>query len=1253
MIRRLALVCIFPALSLAAPAGADWPSYLGEGGAHYSPLQEINRTNVATLQPAWTFHTGDAVNNSQIQCNPIIIDGVLYGNTPQHKLFALDAATGRELWRFDPFTTGELTAGEGSTRRTVGGKGVNRGVVMWREGGERRLLYAASHHLHAIDPANGRLIDDFGDHGRVDLLAGLDRDVHDLFLVGTTPGAIYRDLIIVSTRVGEGPGPAAPGHICAYDVRTGRRRWIFHTIPWPGEPGYETWSPNSWEKTGGANCWGGLVIDQASGIAFVPTGSAAFDFWGGDRVGNNLFADCLVALDAATGKRKWHFQFVHHDLWDRDLPSAPALCEVERGGKRIAAVAQITKSGQVWVFDRETGESLFPWEERPVPQSSLSGEHSAPTQPFPLRPAPFARQQFTEDQITDVSPAAHAAVAARFRTLVPHVPFTPPSLGGTIILPGFDGGAEWGGAAVDPEGTLYVNGNEMPWVLQMVPTQVGGGGGASTYGQLCISCHGPERLGNKAANIPSLVGLGARLKAEDVGNLLQTGRGVMPSFAFLKPADRSALIAFLFGEGGDAPPVNDARSKTEPQGDVSRSMIPYSTTGYNRFLDPDDHPAIKPPWGTLNAIDLNTGEYRWRRPLGEVPELTARGVPLTGTENYGGPLATGGGLIFIGATRDERFRAFDSRTGEILWETKLPAGGYATPATYSVNGVQYVVIACGGGKMDTPSGDAYVSFALSAPTPATVAPPAPRRPVGGVVAPGVPAGTLKVKIVDERGELAAARAWVEDGAHQKFFRPSAPAACTPYQPDRSFSCDGTFEIAAPAGSVLVHVERGKEFLPVNQTLDLKQDEVRELTIRLSRWIDMPARGYYSADLHEHFGSDRPTVLRQLSLADDIHILPAISYWLRGTEPTWPEAWPPGEVVTRIDATHFVTRSNLEIERIADQKNFGTANGAAFLFNLVRPIAVAQVDEHAPGTADLCLSARQASPESVIDMDKPSWPESVIGAALGAYDVVQVCHNHFHRLATLPGGWGMIGPLAADEKDLREPDELFRRTDTQYYHWLNCGLHLAVSGGSAMGVMPEPAGFSRTYVHVDGPLTVEKFWAATKAGRTFATTGPMLTLAADGREMGATLERRSEETRPLRLVVQLDALGPIQSVELLENGAVVRAENFSPIAATEPWSRKFEWTATPKRSGWYAARAIFLGGDGHLRQAHTSPIYVRVDGRPVAFKASAEYMLQWVDRLIALAQTPGRFAQPADRDAVLATYRKARDYYATVRQNAIE
>jgi quinoprotein glucose dehydrogenase len=687
-------------------ASVDWPVYLGDKeSSHYSSLKQINKKNVNQLQVAWTYHAGDGRDEgrSQIQCNPLIIDGVLYGTSPQLKLIALDAASGKELWRFDPFATGGANSS----------LGVNRGVVYWADGNDRRILFTAGHFLYAIGAKSGKLIPTFGDGGKVDFQQGLGRDVSKLFVVANTPGIVFRDLLILGTRVSEGPGPVAPGHVRAFDIRTGRIVWTFHTIPHPGEFGYETWPPEAWKFIGAANCWTGMALDEKRGIVFVPTGSAAFDFWGGNRLGQNLFANCLLALDAATGKRLWHFQFVHHDLLDRDLPAPPSLLTVRRNGKKIDAVAQVTKSGHVFVFNRETGEPLFPIEERSTPPSDLQGESASLTQPLPSKPAPFARQLFTADEITDLSTESRKAVLDKFVKVRPHAQFMPPSREGTIIFPGFDGGAEWGGAAVDPDkGILFVNANEMPWILTMVETKPTGGvplsSGQQIYNQICIVCHGINRTGDPARAFPSLVNIGQKMKKADIVQLLNTGRGVMPAVTFLSPAQKDSVAGFLLGEAS-----SDRAGVQEniPDGDVLGGE-PYTHTGYNRWLDPKGYPAVKPPWGTLNAIDLNTGDYVWRTTLGEVPELTAQGILPTGTENYGGPIVTAGGVIFIAASKDEMIRAFDQKTGKVLWKAKLPAGGYATPATYMINNRQFVVIACGGGKMGTQSGDAYVAFAL-------------------------------------------------------------------------------------------------------------------------------------------------------------------------------------------------------------------------------------------------------------------------------------------------------------------------------------------------------------------------------------------------------------------------------------------------------------------------------------------------------------------------------------------------------------
>jgi quinoprotein glucose dehydrogenase len=525
-------------------------------------------------------------------------------------------------------------------------------------------------------------------------------------VLSTTPGAVYRDLLILGTRVHEGPGPSSPGHVRAYDVHTGAIRWTFHTIPGPGEPGYDTWPKDAWKTVGGANAWSGISVDDSRGLVFLPTGSPAWDFWGGDRHGANLFGNCVLALKAATGERVWHYQVVHHDLWDRDLPQAPVLVTVMRGGRVVDAVSQATKSGHVFVFDRETGEPLFPIEERAAPASDLKDEQAFATQPVPVKPPAFARQSFGESDATDISPASRAAVLERLRRVRSAGQFVPPSTQGTMIFPGFDGGAEWGGSAFDPETRLlYVNANEMPWILEMMeipPPGQGGKLGARVYAQHCTVCHGIDGRGDPQGQFPPLTGLADRMKKPDVVTLLQRGKGVMPAFAFLSRAEEEAVASHVLGE-----PAPD-----DPTGEAARSGRPYTHLGYNRFLDPDGYPAVKPPWGTLNAIDLDAGEIRWSVPLGEVPELTKRGVPPTGTENYGGPIVTAGGLVFVGATKDERFRAFDKRTGTLLWETALPAGGYATPATYEKGGRQYVVIAAGGGKMGTRSGDAYVAFSL-------------------------------------------------------------------------------------------------------------------------------------------------------------------------------------------------------------------------------------------------------------------------------------------------------------------------------------------------------------------------------------------------------------------------------------------------------------------------------------------------------------------------------------------------------------
>lgn len=701
--------CITVLTATVTLSAQDWPAYLGDKAAtHYSALDQITPANANQLEVAWIWEAGDARPDwTQIQCNPLVIDGIMYATTPSLNLAAVDARTGAELWRYE---TKEAT-------------GVNRGIAWWEDGDERRILIGCGQWLQAVNADTGELITSFGTDGYVDLATNMGLDATGFAVQANTPGVVYRDLIIIGMRLGEGPSPAAPGPIRAYNVKTGALEWVFHTIPRPGSPGHETWPAEAWTYMGGANVWAGMTVDEERGLVFCPTGSASFDFWGGDRVGDNLYANSLLALKADTGELVWNYQIVRHDLWDRDLPAPPTLCTVTHDGVEIPAVAQSTKSGHIFLFNRETGEPLFPIEEVVVPSSDLAGEVAAATQPLPIKPAPFARQLFTADMITQRTPDAHRAVMERYARLRPHVPFLPPSVEGTIIFPGYDGGGEWGGVAVDPDGILYVNANEMPWILNMVPAGDASSPGEQVYLQNCVGCHGLDRAGNPAAGIASLVDLEARATRGETLEVIEKGRGMMPPWGFLKTEQREAVTDWLLGQDGsdsqdeEAPPGHADLAPAwttyvSDRGKLERPAPLYTHTGYNKFKDPDGYPAVEPPWGTLHAIDLNTGDFLWTVTLGEFEELTAAGHAPTGTENYGGPVITAGGVLFIGASLDEYFRVFDRATGEELWRHKLPAAGYATPATYSVDGRQYVVIAAGGGKLGTKSGDAYVAFAL-------------------------------------------------------------------------------------------------------------------------------------------------------------------------------------------------------------------------------------------------------------------------------------------------------------------------------------------------------------------------------------------------------------------------------------------------------------------------------------------------------------------------------------------------------------
>jgi glucose dehydrogenase len=768
-----------------------WPAYNGGlDGDHYSALKQINRGNVHRLQQAWQFDTGE---KGGLQTNPLIVGRTLFAYTPTQKVIALDAASGRLKWKFD--------SGIVATQAV-------RGLTYWT-GDESnttppRIFAGVMNFLYCLDAETGKPVPSFGENGRIDLRKNLGRDFETQSIALTTPGVLYKNLIIVGGRNPE-THPAPPGYIRAYDVRTGELRWTFHTIPLPGEPGYETWPKDAWKTAGAANNWAGMSLDVERGILYAPTGSAVMDFYGGDRLGNDLYANTLLALDANTGKRLWHFQGVHHDIWDRDFPSPPALFTVMRDGKRIEALAQTTKQGYLYLFDRVTGQPLYPIHEHPYPASTVPGEVSSPTQPLPDWPEPFARQRLTADMLTTRTPQVHQWAVEAFRQLRSDGQFLPFALDKqTVVFPGFDGGAEWGGPAIDPvSDVLYVNANEMVWTGGLVPAAQAGSPGERLYRNQCAVCHGINRAGSPPAfpslidvenrlspqkitdtvrqgsgrmpsfpniddeqltslmeylrtgapsqvtaqkapkelpsvpaeaqpdqarpdpagaavyrnrcaichgehlegagpSFPMLIGVGSRLSAAQITDLVHAGKGRMPPMPGLQGQDLEALLSFL-RVGSSAPAL--AEQSTEDR---------FNFTGYRKFLDPEGYPAFTPPWGTLNAIDLKTGKYLWKIPLGEYPELVSQGFRNTGSENYGGPIVTAGGVLFIGATVHDRiFHAFDSRSGKLLWQTVLPFAGMATPATYMVDGRQFVVIASSGGRdPNGPVGGAYIAFAL-------------------------------------------------------------------------------------------------------------------------------------------------------------------------------------------------------------------------------------------------------------------------------------------------------------------------------------------------------------------------------------------------------------------------------------------------------------------------------------------------------------------------------------------------------------
>jgi quinoprotein glucose dehydrogenase len=694
-----------------------WSVYKADAeGTGYSILDEINKNTIQSLEIAWTHKFSDAPPGSRggnSESNPIVVDGVMYTLSARHRVYALDAATGKQIWAFDPFN-GEA------------GGGIGRGVTYWEEGSDKRILLTAGDKLYALNAQTGLAIPSFGNNGWVSMNIGMRGDPDKISVIPTSPGIVFKNLLIIGNEVSELYG-AEPGHVRAYDIKSGKLEWTFHTVPQPGEFGYDTWPKDAWKYVGGTNNWGGMSLDTKRGMVFFATGSPTYDYYGKDRIGKNLFGNSVVALDAATGKYRWHFQTVHHDLWDYDLPAPPNLITVLHKGKKIDAVAQTSKLGYIYTFNRDTGEPLFPILEKPVPASDIPGEQAWPTQPIPTKPAPYSRQFVTKDDIINYSKGSYDTLMMRFNAFRYEGPFTPPSLQGTFMLPGSRGGSSWGGGTVDPsKGIIYVKSNDSPEIATMKKVVENESSNLSVFNQgkalystYCVSCHMPDKNGDESGN-PSLLAIETRLSREDALNKIKRGGGKMPSFASVIAGKEEAIISYLYDkESSAARPSREQSFLKEIQenelanksGIITPKEDKYlNLTAYGQFLDNQRRPGIKPPWGQLHAINLNTGEFEWSVTLGNQPEGQLPGAAETGASGSAGPLLTKGGLLFIGSTRDRKFRAFDQKTGEKIWETTLPGIANANPSTYWSKGKQYIAISVGG-DADNPAGY-IITFAL-------------------------------------------------------------------------------------------------------------------------------------------------------------------------------------------------------------------------------------------------------------------------------------------------------------------------------------------------------------------------------------------------------------------------------------------------------------------------------------------------------------------------------------------------------------
>ncbi|HRP04181.1 MAG TPA: PQQ-binding-like beta-propeller repeat protein [Opitutaceae bacterium] len=665
-----------PAQPIDIRGFTTWTRSQGDmGSRRYSALKQITQDNVAQLAPAWTYHSRDGARN--IQATPIIVDGVLYGPTAGRNIVALNAATGQELWRFKI---------ERVNRPRLEDEPARRGLVHWK-GQDRhpaRLLFGSGNWIYALDPRTGSPISEFGSKGRTPIPTG-----------ATVSGVVHKQVFVTAGLYGD---------IYGYDVRSGAEVWRFHTVPHEGEFGADTWKGVN-RSVYQANCWAGLSLDESRGIIFAAIGAAQPNFIGIDRHGDNLFSNCVVALDAQTGKRLWHFQAIRHDIWDLDNATPPTLVTLNRDGRRIDAVTCATKGGLLLLLNRTSGKPIFPFRLRRAPVSNLPGELTAEYQPDPLLPEPLSSPEFKLSDITQRSPEAHAFVLAQVQR-ANYGWFEPFSDGKATLFQGTRGGGEWSGSAVDlSSGHLYVTSNRVISKVMVFSSSEGKrdpnyppSNGEKLYQQSCMACHGEDRLGT--GMIPPLIGLRNRMNDNEVTALLLSGKGAMPPAPPMSAKERQDLLDFLF-------------RRNQPPTRLDTRQANYAFDGFNFLVDHEGYPGINPPWGLLNCYDLNTGRILWRVPLGNYPELAKQGITGTGAQNLGGATVTAGGLVFCAGTPDEMIRAFSTDTGKELWKAKLPFAGYAAPAVYEVDGRQFVVVAAtGGGKVGGPQGDAYVAFAL-------------------------------------------------------------------------------------------------------------------------------------------------------------------------------------------------------------------------------------------------------------------------------------------------------------------------------------------------------------------------------------------------------------------------------------------------------------------------------------------------------------------------------------------------------------